>query len=240
MKYLRVKNWEEFQHYKDRNPPWIKFHRALLDDFTFCSLADDTKAHLVLIWLLASQSGGRIPEDAKFLGEKIGAKKRPRLDELIRAGFLIPEQSASTSASNEIAEREQHDSATLELARSREERTKAPYTAGEAEKSALPGNLTADTWRTWKAHLAAKGKGMTPQQEALSLVRLRGHADCEIVVQNAIAAGHRTLEPVGGWTDRKNGNLHDKRAATAAAMRTTPKDDHAEPTDITAESRRIA
>jgi len=27
---LRVKNWGKFQHYKDRNPPWIKLHRGLL------------------------------------------------------------------------------------------------------------------------------------------------------------------------------------------------------------------
>jgi hypothetical protein len=31
VRYLRVKNWSEFQHYKDRNPPWIKLHRTLLD-----------------------------------------------------------------------------------------------------------------------------------------------------------------------------------------------------------------
>jgi hypothetical protein len=60
--YLRVKNWAEFQHYKDRNPPWIKLHRALLDDYEFARLPDASKAHLVLIWLLASQSDGRIPK----------------------------------------------------------------------------------------------------------------------------------------------------------------------------------
>ena len=30
-----VKNWDEFQHYKDRNPPWIKLHNHLLDDYEF-------------------------------------------------------------------------------------------------------------------------------------------------------------------------------------------------------------
>ena len=29
MKY-RVKEWDTYQHYKDRNPPWIKLHFALL------------------------------------------------------------------------------------------------------------------------------------------------------------------------------------------------------------------
>ena len=30
---LHIKNWGEFQHYKKRNPPWIKLHKKLLDDF---------------------------------------------------------------------------------------------------------------------------------------------------------------------------------------------------------------
>ena len=27
------KNWSDFQHYKERNPPWIRLHRSLLDNF---------------------------------------------------------------------------------------------------------------------------------------------------------------------------------------------------------------
>src|SRR5690606_19747530 len=33
--YLTVKNFERFQHYKDRNPPWIKLYNDLLDDYEF-------------------------------------------------------------------------------------------------------------------------------------------------------------------------------------------------------------
>jgi len=33
MQFLAVKNFERFQHYKDRNPPWIKLHAAVLDDY---------------------------------------------------------------------------------------------------------------------------------------------------------------------------------------------------------------
>ena len=29
---LIPKNWSQFQHYKGRRPPWIKLHRALLDE----------------------------------------------------------------------------------------------------------------------------------------------------------------------------------------------------------------
>jgi hypothetical protein len=95
MRWLTVKNWQEFQHYKDRNPPWIKLHRTILDDYEFASLPDRSKAHLMLIWVFASQNDGRIPNDAAFLARKLGLEAKPDLDELISHGFLIPEQDAS-------------------------------------------------------------------------------------------------------------------------------------------------
>ena len=95
MKYLRVKNWDEFQHYKDRNPPWIKLHRALLDDYEFARLQDASKAHLMLIWLFASQKNGLIPADPSFLKKKLGLQREPDLKLLIDHGLLITEQDAS-------------------------------------------------------------------------------------------------------------------------------------------------
>src|SRR5687768_18068275 len=49
-------NFESFQHYKDRAPPWIKLYNELLDDYEFGQLPDASKMHLVAIWLLASRS----------------------------------------------------------------------------------------------------------------------------------------------------------------------------------------
>ena len=95
MNYLRVKNWGEFQHYKDRNPPWIKLHRTLLDDYEFSCLQDASKAHLMLIWLFASQCDGRIPDDPKFLQKKLGLNSLPDLKSFKDHGLLIPEQDAS-------------------------------------------------------------------------------------------------------------------------------------------------
>jgi hypothetical protein len=97
MRYYTIKNWREFQHYKDRNPPWIKLHRTLLDDYEFACLQDASKLHLMLIWLLGSQLEGRIPDDPGFLKRKLGLNKEPDLKILENHGFLIPEQSASNA-----------------------------------------------------------------------------------------------------------------------------------------------
>lgn len=52
---LIPKNWSEFQQYKDRKPLWIKFHRDLLNDFSYSSVQIGTKATLPLLWLLACE-----------------------------------------------------------------------------------------------------------------------------------------------------------------------------------------
>jgi len=94
MKFLHVKNWETFQHYKRRNPPWVKLHRALLDDYAFCSLPDSAKGHLILLWLYASQNNGIIPVDIPFLERKISCVGID-LDLLCDRGFLIDQSDAS-------------------------------------------------------------------------------------------------------------------------------------------------
>ena len=53
---LIPKKWTDFQHYKNRCPPWIKIHRELLSDRDFMCLPLASKAMAPLLWLLASES----------------------------------------------------------------------------------------------------------------------------------------------------------------------------------------
>jgi hypothetical protein len=53
---LTPKNWDDHQHYKDRNPPWIKLHRKLLNDRAFMCLPLASKALAPLLWLLAAET----------------------------------------------------------------------------------------------------------------------------------------------------------------------------------------
>ncbi|GJL53946.1 MAG: hypothetical protein NPIRA02_10780 [Nitrospirales bacterium] len=59
---LKIKNWERFQHFKDRRPLWIKLHRTLLDDYDFHSLSDFSAKHLIMIWLVCAESDGVVPD----------------------------------------------------------------------------------------------------------------------------------------------------------------------------------
>lgn len=52
---IRVQNWREFQHYKDRDPPWIKLHqRRLLDKPAWRRLHGSAAKLLVDLWMLAA------------------------------------------------------------------------------------------------------------------------------------------------------------------------------------------
>ena len=72
MARLRPRNWSEFQHYKDRSPPWIKLHKGLLDDFEFNSLPLEARALAPMLWLLASEHrDGAFDADAQKLAFRL-------------------------------------------------------------------------------------------------------------------------------------------------------------------------
>ena len=89
MEYLKVKNWTKFQHYKTRNPPWIKLYRSLLTDYQFCALSDRDKGHLILLWVWAAGADGCLPRDAAWLRRRLGLHSDPNLELFINQGWLI-------------------------------------------------------------------------------------------------------------------------------------------------------
>lgn len=114
MRYLSVKNFEQFQHYRDRNPPWIKLYNQLLDDYDFACLQDASKAHLIAIWLLASRNGNRIPYDSAWISSRISASDPVDLEQLMDSGFLVEcgaksPKTKRKSASKKQAKRKQND-----------------------------------------------------------------------------------------------------------------------------------
>lgn len=86
--YLSVRNLEDHQHYRDRNPPWVKLHQSILEDYWFTQLPDATKAHVAMMLLLASRTGNKIPADPKWIAARISATGPVDLALLMEVGFL--------------------------------------------------------------------------------------------------------------------------------------------------------
>ena len=88
MDYLSIKNWDKYQHYKDRNPPWIKLHHSLLDDYEFSCLQDASKLLLMILYMLASRTENKIPADPEWIRQKGMLKTKPDFTELLVVGFI--------------------------------------------------------------------------------------------------------------------------------------------------------
>lgn len=59
---MKIKNWHQFQHFRDRKPPWIKLYRDVLDDVEWHELDGEACKVLVMLWLIASEYDGKLPE----------------------------------------------------------------------------------------------------------------------------------------------------------------------------------
>ena len=94
-KFWSVAKFAEFQHYRQRNPPWIKLHTALLDEERYIALPDAQKAALMGLFLQAARSNNKIMNDARWLQGKLGMKVKPDLEMLAARKWLVPYHDAS-------------------------------------------------------------------------------------------------------------------------------------------------
>ncbi len=88
MKFLRIRDWDKYQHYKKRKPPWIKLYTDLLRDYKFEQLQNDSMLLSILLCLLASQMDNKIPADEKYLGKHLPMHGKVKLQPLIDAGLI--------------------------------------------------------------------------------------------------------------------------------------------------------
>ena len=95
----RIKNWQDFQHYKDRAPPWIKLHNTLLTSEVWVMGNDATRALVVASMLLASRNNandGTFNGDPEYVKRFAYLNSTPDFKPLIQYGFIEPLQDAST------------------------------------------------------------------------------------------------------------------------------------------------
>lgn len=99
---LRVKDWQSFQSYKDRTPPWIRLHKGLLDNFEFQQMSANARAILPMLWLLASEDKDPVSGLLRIRNEEVAFRLRRPLEEInsvikecIMSGFLVDENESN-------------------------------------------------------------------------------------------------------------------------------------------------
>jgi hypothetical protein len=86
--WIVVPRWHEFQHYKDRNPTWIKVYAKLLNNPDYIELSLASKGLLQIIWLAYSQRGEQLTIKQLRHFVRPSLLGRPQLESLNHAGFI--------------------------------------------------------------------------------------------------------------------------------------------------------
>jgi hypothetical protein len=151
---LRVKKWNEFQHYKGRNPPWIKLHKSFLDNAKFQRLPVDSRALAPMIWLLASESkDGTVDYDLADIGFRLRMsvlELEAAIVPLISGGFLEMERDASAviaeSKPDAMPETEAERETEAEAEREGAQPSAAVVVKQETSNTRTRGTRLADDW----------------------------------------------------------------------------------------------
>jgi hypothetical protein len=128
-----VKNWREFQHYKDRSPPWIKLEKRLLDDYEFQCLPLASKALAPMLWLLASETNsGTIEANI----DKIAFRLRWPVEDVLLGLKPLIDNGFIEDASDLLADCKQNASPERERERETERERDGAYALSVQEPSA--------------------------------------------------------------------------------------------------------
>lgn len=134
---LTPKNWHTFQHYKDRNPPWIKLHKSLLDDFDYQCLPDASKAIAPMLWLLASESMDgsiQMTEEAfVFRLRKPFQELLNAIEPLVSKGFFTCDSTMLASCKHDAPLEEERRGEDIKQEKKRED-SPIPPTKGRKSK----------------------------------------------------------------------------------------------------------
>jgi hypothetical protein len=100
--FLCVKNFEKYQHYAHRKPPWIKLYYAFLSSPNVAGLSDACRYHVIAIMLLASQHDNKLPFNKSWISRVIQANSRINWDEIFDSDIIECYQDASTLQANPL------------------------------------------------------------------------------------------------------------------------------------------
>ncbi len=160
--YLRIREWGEFQHYKDRDPPWIKLHRKLLTSRTWVGSDDASRVLAIALMLLAAGTDNKIPADPAYLKRVAYLNSDPDWMPLVRAGFidLIDENGDLLADASKPLSKRTKRSPEERREEAEKRQSRAEKTSVAQERDVGPVDRVFEHWRSEfehpRAHLDAK------------------------------------------------------------------------------------
>lgn len=147
---ITPRDWREFQHYRDRRPPWIKLHRELLNDPAFMGLPLAAKGFATMLWLLACESqDGTVSAKPEYIAFRLRMTAREageQLKSLADSGLFLFASDVLADASGEQAVAP---------------RSPSPSPSPSASLLAREEDVSEQTWADWCRHRKAKRATVT-------------------------------------------------------------------------------
>jgi hypothetical protein len=213
----RIKNWRQFQHYHDKNVPWIKMYAHAVRDFEFRSMTERVQLRLIFLWLAAptfmvsdANGGGKEPllpdkAPAMSLSASIDITKRD-IKMMVDKGFLIAESRQPLDNSRQSLDKVYREREGERYTEEREGRQRfAPPTLAEVDSyireqgySGFDGARFVDYYqaRGWKL------KGGAPLKDWKAAVRTWGRrreVESGVPAPNPEAEAEYQLAKKHGW-----------------------------------------
>jgi hypothetical protein len=138
----KIRNWKKFQHFKDRRPPWIKLYRELLDDPNWHDLNPEASKALIMLWLLASELDGYLP-DIRTISFRLRISYKETKTILSQLS-----QWLECDDINVISKRYQDDTPETET-ETETETDDFTIVKSKREKFILPNWIPEDKWRSY-------------------------------------------------------------------------------------------
>ena len=193
----KIKDWDKFQHFKDRKPPWVKLYRDILDDPDWHELDGDSAKALVAIWLIASEDEtktGTLPETRK-LAFRLRVTESKVLQILNKLSNFLYQDDI-----NMISERYQHDTPETETETETDAET---YTEADKKQAKKIDNVTLPDWMpldAWDGFCKMRGKTFTPHAKQLAIKTLDGFRNAgfnprEVLEQSIMNGWKGLFEP---------------------------------------------
>jgi len=146
--HFKVANWAEYQHYKDRNPPWIKLHRHIVTSEMWVSCDDASRVLAVACMVIAAEFDGCVPANSDYIMRRCYLSQPPDFKPLVDNGFLIDASgvlaACKQDASTMLAQRQRREE------KRREEKNSCAFSKRECD---------ADFDQFWRAYPNKRSKG---------------------------------------------------------------------------------
>lgn len=108
---ITIPRWEDFQHYKRRDPPWLRVYTRLHSDDKYLDLSGHQRGVLLGLWIEYARSGASTQIDGSYLEVSLKSLssrlnlviKLRDLEALNHAGFIRLDASKTLAKSKQDA-----------------------------------------------------------------------------------------------------------------------------------------